>query len=138
MEETSDNRDVSSSTVERSIFDHMTLSDATKFTPFSITSFPGLLTGQDIPSDQVKLGKSLTDDDQGSETYSEAGSLADYENAYANILQNELLQDLDSAELIGVEPLLPQLIEEFAIRIGHQGESQDHQNMMYIAYKYRR
>lgn len=131
---------IGSSTMVKSVFDHATLSEITGMTPYSdphpvVSSF----NGQHSAASQTKTGELRSDHgEQDSETYSDAGSITDYEDVYANILQNELLQDLDPAEMIKVEPLLSQLVEEFAIRIGHEGESQDNQNMMYIAHKYRR
>lgn len=59
---------------------------------------------------------------------------------YTNALQNELLQDFKSLNLRegALEPLLALRLQEFAVRLGHQGFSQDHQNMMYVAHKYRK
>jgi len=70
--------------------------------------------------------------------YSDAGSIADHEEIYATVLRNELFQDLEPIDLAGAERNVSQLLEEFAIRIGHQGESREHQNLMYVVHKNRR
>ena len=130
------------STVVTSTFDYITQSDSAEITPFSTahrTGLPGSPTQENALLDQAELKQiSANRNEQDNEAYSEAGSITDYEEIYANVLRSELLQDLKSIDLTDVEPLLSLLLEEFAIRIGHQGESRDHQNMMYIAHKHRR
>lgn len=85
-------------------------------------------------------GPPAADDKQAQidDDYSDAGSIAGSQPMYAHVLQNELLQDLHNLELGGgiLEPLLASCLQEFAVRLGHQGFSQDHQNMMYVAHKY--
>ncbi|KAF2652617.1 hypothetical protein K491DRAFT_695417 [Lophiostoma macrostomum CBS 122681] len=68
-----------------------------------------------------------TEDDN----YSDAGSVGPQETLYANVLQNELSQDLDPVEV----SFLPELMGEFAVRLGHSGNSKAHRDMMYIAHK---
>jgi hypothetical protein len=130
------------STVVNSIFDCTAPSDSTKITPFSAArsaELSGASIQKQSSPEQAELKQTPANkDEQDNDTYSEAGSIADYEEIYANILRNELLQDLKSTDLTNVGQLLSLLLEEFAIRIGHQGESRDHQNMMYIAHKHRR
>lgn len=78
--------------------------------------------------------------DQPDDDYSDAGSIADSQDMYTNALQNELLQDFKSLNVreSALEPLLALRLQEFAVRLGHQGFSQDHQNMMYVAHKFRK
>jgi hypothetical protein len=75
-------------------------------------------------------------EEQDDDGYSDVGSIAMYEDGYATALQNELLQDLFEHDPAAIDmPTLPLLLQEFAIRIGHQGESSDSRNMMYFAHK---
>lgn len=69
--------------------------------------------------------------------YSDAGSLTDVQETYANMLQNELLQDLDTFDLAGERfvPLLSDNLKEFAIRLGHEKSDKDHQDMKYLVHK---
>lgn len=85
------------------------------------------------------ISEALTDEGrEDDDIYSEAGSVADHEEMYANVLRNELLQDLETIATKPSEAMLSSLLEDFAIRIGHHGESRESQNMMYIVHKHRR
>jgi hypothetical protein len=129
------------STILTSTFESATKTSLTDTTSFS-ASPPGLLAHFAKTQSSAQRAKQETDigteSEHGVDNYSDAGSVANYEEFYANILSNELLQDLDIANRETIEPVLQSALEEFAIRIGYQGESQDHRNMMYVVYKYRR
>lgn len=133
------NTNESASTALDTIFDNVSQPASTNVTPFSValsTNLPAESTHEIPGPDKTEQLENLIDITRQHDEYSDAGSIADQDELYANILQNELLQDLDSRDLAGVEPLLPGLLEEFAIRIGHQGETQDHRNLMYIVHKH--
>ena len=123
------------SSVGESVFDSSIQSDSTKITPYS-ADFPKL---ENPLVFQVESKQTSNDnDDEESDVYSEAGSIADQEEALANILQNELLQDLALTTVTDFESWLPILLEEFAIRIGSQGVTIEHLSMMYVTHKHRR
>lgn len=67
--------------------------------------------------------------------YSDAGSTAGYEKAYLQIFLDELRQDLSSVDHTGMESTLPCMLEEFALRLGSQEDSNEHQRMMYIVHR---
>lgn len=73
----------------------------------------------------------LEDGDQ----YSAAGSTAPYDDQYVDIITMSLLRDLDPEDLLAVEPTLPSLLKECAIRIGHEDHSAFHRQMMFFAHQ---
>jgi hypothetical protein len=124
------------STVPTSGWDHSRESTSTGITPFPVTDEVKLASTSDRKQNHEHseaMREEVADD-----TYSDAGSIADYEETFVNVLQNEILQDLHSIDLPIPEKHLPPLLEEFAIRLGHVGDTKDHKTMMYIAHKYRR
>jgi hypothetical protein len=127
-----------SSLLKKSTLDRVTKSDLTKTTPFStgyrVSSRPEIHSLHPAEAELV----STAEGENYVDNYSDAGSIADHEEMYANILSNELLQDLKEIGGENIEQMLCTALEEFAVRLGHQGESRNHQNMMYIAHKNRR
>jgi hypothetical protein len=125
----------------KSSLDHATLSDFTKRTPYSTLPTDMVVTsGPKIQSlHQAEPEPMLNAEGENYDgNYSDAGSIADHEEIYANILSNEILQDLKVTDWGHIEPMLCAALEEFAVRLGHQGESRNHRNMMYIVHKHRR
>jgi hypothetical protein len=121
----------------KTTLDRATQSDSTKITPFSASRrYGGILETEkyslQAEPELVSSAENYTDN------YSYAGSIAGHEEMYANILSNEILQDLKGIGGENIEPMLCTALEEFAVRLGYQGESRYHQNMMYIAHKHRR
>ncbi|ETS80187.1 hypothetical protein PFICI_07716 [Pestalotiopsis fici W106-1] len=102
------------------------------------SSFP-----QDTTTAPTSTGpqlSSLNEEDRMSsdDLYSDAGSIAGTEHTFANMFQNELLQDFDVLDMAaeGFAPMLSQRLKEFAIRLGHEEADKDHQDMKYIVHKY--
>lgn len=150
----STNADKSAASSQR---DHSARGAATRWNAFETSSSaPGSLAKDALGSifsselvstaprgtNQPRDGPPAANDkqDQLDDDFSDAGSIADSQDMYTNALQNELLQDFKSLNLRegALEPLLALRLQEFAVRLGHQGFSQDHQNMMYVAHKYRK
>jgi hypothetical protein len=127
-----------SSLLKKSTLDRVIQSDLTPITPFftgdMVSSRPDVHSLHQAEAALV----SIAEGENYFDNYSDAGSIADYEEMYANILSNELLQDLKVIGGGDIELMLCTALEEFAVRLGHQGESRDDQNMMYIAHKNRR
>jgi len=66
-----------------------------------------------------KMPGTLDGTEQNDGTYSDAGSGADLKELYADVLHNELLQDLESLDLASAEDTVSRRLEEFAIRLAH-------------------
>ena len=73
-----------------------------------------------------------TDD---SDIYSDAGSIDEYPQSYATVLENHIFEEVRNLGLQHCEQMLAALIREFAIRLGSQSEHRDLRRMMYIAHK---
>lgn len=72
------------------------------------------------------------DDDQ----YSAAGSAAPYNDQYVDVVTTTLLRDLGQEDLLAVETMLPSLLKECAIRIGHEDRNAFHRKMMFFAHQH--
>lgn len=87
-----------------------------------------------IDQEISKVNADTEDDDQ----YSAAGSAASYDDQYVDIITTSLLRDLDPEDLLAVKAILPSLLKECAIRIGHEDHSPFHRKMMFFAHQHHR
>jgi hypothetical protein len=78
-------------------------------------------------------------EEDNSDGYSDAGSLRgnedDMTENFAEWFHALIEQQLGETSSRDVLAVLPRLLQEFAIRLGHEGKNRDHRNLMYVAHK---
>ena len=77
--------------------------------------------------------------DNDLDTYSDAGSFTTKEDevtkSFAEWLLAMIHQQLGEISSGDVRAILPEMLQEFAIRLGHEGKTRDHRKLMYVAHK---
>lgn len=67
-----------------------------------------------------------------------SGSTVSAQDEYIKVLVNEIRQDLSYSECNRMKEELPVILEEFALRLGSEGDNAMFRNMMHIAHKMRK
>lgn len=96
-------------------------------------------TNPTVPTTSGNTDQEISDakaDTKGDDQYSAAGSAAPYNDQYVDVITTTLLRDLGQEDLLAVETILPSLIKECAIRIGHEDRNAFHRKMMFFAHQH--
>ena len=96
----------------------------------------GLPNARDILD--LNVQSTMKDVSSQDDLYSNPGSLRPHEKLYENVLINQLSQDLSSTDASKLKILLPSILGEFAVRLGHIGDTKAHLDMMYVVYKHQK
>lgn len=98
-----------------------------------ISTNPTVPTTSGNIDQEISDAKAATKDD---DQYSAAGSAAPYNDQYIDVITTTLLRDLGQEDLLAVETMLPSLLKECAIRIGHEDRNAFHRKMMFFAHQH--
>lgn len=96
-------------------------------------------TNPTVPTTFGDINQEISDaktDTKDEDQYSAAGSSAPYNDQYVDVITTSLLRDLGQEDLLAVETVLPSLLKECAIRIGHEEHSAFHRKMMFFAHQH--
>jgi hypothetical protein len=104
-----------------------------------IAQLPGATQVEPLPESSEVQRPTKESFDDSFDIYSDAGSLKSKEDEVTESFSEWLLamihQQLGEISSSDALAVLPEILQEFAVRLGHEGKTRNHRKLMYVAHK---